>query len=151
MACVLVGLVVELLQPQAQAGGGSVAATGVGTDNSADDLAAAIKNRAFIFSFSLEPAALLCDYALFDSEGYSNAVCFTALSFLRSCQHLVGSGVVEAFLVGKLFYGFALFIEPGLCLCWSTGRVHDSKPFKSVQLATECHSCEWCKRDYLFK
>ena len=30
----------------AEAGGGAVAATGVGTDNSADDLAAAIKNRA---------------------------------------------------------------------------------------------------------
>lgn len=56
MAGVLVGHVVELLQLQAQAGGGAVAAAWVGTDNSADDLAAAIKNWAFhLLVFPLSP------------------------------------------------------------------------------------------------
>lgn len=76
---------------------------------------------------------------------------FAALTFLGACEHLIGGVQIKVVGFGKFLDGFALALDPGLCLCWGADGVHHSKPFKSIQWRTDYNSNGWCKLGFLSK
>lgn len=109
------------------------------------------------------PGALLCDRAFLDAEQDGGFMGFAALTFLGACEHLIGGVQIKVVGFGKFLDGFALALDPGLCLCWGADGVHHSKPLKplkplkpfktiqSIQWRTDYNSNECCKWSFISK